>query len=279
MPLSIKLNGEDRSVSIMGILNLSPDSFYEGSRCLSVDQAVRNAERFVEEGADILDLGAESTRPGSKPLSAEVELERLLPVVKKLLKKVDVPLSVDTYKPQVAERVLGEGVSVINDITGLQKYPSMAGIIARHGAGVVMMHIKGTPETMQDDPQYQDLFGEILSYLEKSIHIAGEAGIDPGRMMVDPGIGFGKTPQHCLELVAGLDRFKSLNKPVLLGVSRKSFIGHAMGGAVAEERLEGSLAAAVIGVLKGASVLRVHDVGPTVRAVQMVQAICNGEAG
>lgn len=262
-----------RPVSIMGILNLTPDSFYEGSRCSGKDQALIMAERYVDEGADILDLGAESTRPGSRPITVAEELERLLPVLTKLQKRVTVPVSVDTYKPEVAKIVLAEGAQIINDITGLQKYPDMAKTIARFNASVVIMHMKGTPDTMQDNPRYEDLFGEIMAYLQRSVEIAEEAGIDPEKISVDPGIGFGKTSEDNLALIAGLRRFEVLNKPILLGASRKSFIGKVLGGISAGERLEGSLATAIFGALNGASVLRVHDVGPTVNALKMIGAI------
>ena len=257
----------------MGILNLTPDSFYEGSRCSGEEQALIMAERYVEEGADILDLGAESTRPGAKPITAAEELERLLPVLTRLRRKVAVPVSVDTYKPEVAEIVLAEGAQIINDVTGLQKYPDMAKTIARFNASVVIMHMKGTPDTMQDDTRYEDLFGEIVAYLQKSVKIAEEAGIDPEKISVDPGLGFGKTCADNLALIAGLRRFEVLDKPILLGASRKSFIGKVLGGISASERLEGSLATAIFGALNGASVLRVHDVGPTVNALKVIGAI------
>ena len=260
------------SVAVMGIINLSPDSFYAGNRCATLDEAVRNAESMVEEGAHALDVGAESTRPGSQPIAEETELKRLAPVVSALAKRVPVPISVDTSKPAVADRVLQEGARIINDVTGLQMHPEMSRVIARHGAGVVVMHMQGTPETMQDNPQYGDVVGDVLDFLRLSVEIAGSAGIAPGSIAVDPGIGFGKTLEHNLKLIGSLGRFKVLDKPVLIGVSRKSFIGRIL-DLTEEERLEGSLAAGVAGVINGADILRVHDVRATVRAVRIAHAI------
>ena len=260
------------SVAVMGIINLSPDSFYAGNRCATLDEAVRNAESMVEEGAHALDVGAESTRPGSQPIAEETELKRLAPVVSALAKRVPVPISVDTSKPGVADRVLQEGARIINDVTGLQMHPEMSRVIARRGAGVVVMHMQGTPETMQDNPRYGDVVEDVLVFLRLSVEIAGSAGIAPGSIAVDPGIGFGKTLEHNLKLIGSLGRFKVLDKPVLIGVSRKSFIGRILDLAE-EERLEGSLAAGVAGVINGADILRVHDVRATVRAVRIAHAI------
>lgn len=265
-------------VLVAGIINLSPDSFYGDSRCDTESAALKKAEQFACEGADMLDVGAESSRPGSQPIPSDLELVRLLPVVSSLRKSIGIPLSVDTCKPGIAERVLDKGVEWINDITGLQKHADMAPLIARYKAGVIMMHMQGTPATMQDNPQYQDLIGEIIQYLKRSIAIAESAGIASDRMIIDPGVGFGKTVEHNLELLRRLDEFKVLNKPLLLGVSRKAFIGNVLGLPV-DERLEGSLAAAVIGVMKGVRILRVHDVKETVRAVKMAQVIMNSERG
>ena len=260
----------DESVALMGIVNLSPDSFYEGSRSFSEKEALLLAERHIEEGASILDIGAESTRPGSHPISEALEIERLLPVVSQVCKRFEVTVSVDTYKPSVAEKVLSVGADIINDITGLQRYQEMAKIIARYQAGVVLMHMRETPLTMQDSPRYDDLIGDIKQYLKKSISLADIAGIN--KIAIDPGIGFGKTRSQNLELIRRLDEFKELGKPVLLGVSRKSFIGGVLDLPV-EERLEGSLAAAVIGVCNGATIIRTHDVKATGRAVKMASAI------
>ena len=259
------------SVAVMGIINLSPDSFYAGNRCATVEDAVRHAENMVEEGAHALDVGAESTRPGSQAIGEETELKRLAPVISALAKRVPVPVSVDTSKPAVADRVLQEGARIINDVAGLN-HPEMSRIIARHGAGVVVMHMQGVPETMQDNPQYGDVVEDVLEFLRLSVETAGSAGIAPRSIAVDPGIGFGKTLEHNLKLIGSLRRFKVLDKPVLIGVSRKSFIGRIL-DLDAEERLEGSLAAGVAGVINGADILRVHDVRATVRAVRIAHAI------
>jgi len=259
------------SVAVMGVINLSPDSFYAGNRCATVEEAVRHAENMVEEGAHALDVGAESTRPGSQAIGEETELKRLAPVVSALAKRVPVPVSVDTSKPAVADRVLQEGARIINDVAGLN-HPEMSRIIARHGAGVVVMHMQGVPETMQDSPQYGDVVEDVLGFLRLSVETAGSAGIAPRSIAVDPGIGFGKTLEHNLKLIGSLRRFKVLDKPVLIGVSRKSFIGRIL-DLDAEERLEGSLAAGVAGVINGADILRVHDVRATVRAVRIAHAI------
>jgi dihydropteroate synthase len=263
------------SVAVMGIINLSPDSFYAGNRCATVEDAVRHAENMVEEGAHVLDVGAESTRPGSQAIEEEIELKRLAPVISALAKRVPVPISVDTSKPAVADRVLQEGARIINDVAGLQDHPEMSRIIVRHGAGVVVMHMQGVPETMQDNPQYGDVVEDVLEFLRLSVEIAGSAGIAPRSIAVDPGIGFGKTLEHNLKLIGSLRRFKVLDKPVLIGVSRKSFIGRIL-DLDAEERLEGSLAAGVAGVINGADILRVHDVRATVRAVHIAHAIREG---
>ena len=255
----------------MGIINLSPDSFYLGSRASSISDVLKIAEQMVEGGADYLDVGAESSRPGAKPISEEEELSIILPVIQQLCKKFSIPVSVDTYKPGVAQKVLDEGVSIINDITGLRT-PKLAAIIAEYDAGVVIMHMRGTPETMQEDLHYDDCLSEIKQFLEQGIRTAESAGIASDRIWVDPGIGFGKTVKHNLEILGNLDFFASLQKPILLGTSRKSFIGKILDLSVAD-RLEGSLATAVIGVMKGARILRVHDVEETYRAVKIASEI------
>jgi dihydropteroate synthase len=270
MPSIFKRIENDKTVTLMGIVNLSPDSFYEDSRSSSLKEAIRLAECHVEEGAGILDIGAESSRPGSKPISEELELERLLPVVSEICKRFDIPVSVDTYKPRVAEKVLGAGATVINDITGLRGSAEMAKVISRNKAGVVLMHMQGTPETMQDKPRYEDVIQDIKIFLKKSIDLAENTGIE--KIAIDPGIGFGKSQTHNLELIRRLQEFKELGKPILLGVSRKSFIGSVL-DLPAEDRLEGSLAATVIGVLNGATLFRTHDVQATDRAIKMAQAI------
>lgn len=265
------------TAKIMGIINLSPDSFYPDSRVPTVTAALKMAERMIEEGADYLDVGAESSRPGAKPISENEELAIILPVVSQLCKNCTVPVSVDTFKPGVAQKVLEEGVAIINDITGLRT-SEMAPIIAEYDAGVVIMHMRGTPATMQEEIYYDDCVGEIRQFLEQGIQTAEAAGIAPERIWVDPGIGFGKTVEHNLEIIARLETFSALGKPLLLGTSRKSFIGKILDLPVAE-RLEGSLATAVIGVIKGAEILRVHDVLETCRAIRIVSEILKIQHG
>ena len=262
---------------IMGIINLSLDSFYPDSWVPSVPDALKVAERMIETGADYLDIGAESSRPGAKPISEEEELAIVLPVISQLCQNFSIPVSVDTYKPGVAQKVLKEGASIINDITGL-RYPEMAPLIAEYDAGVVIMHMRGSPENMQEDIHYEDCVGEIKQFLEQGIRTAESAGIASDRIWVDPGIGFGKTVEHNLEILANLDSFASLQKPILLGTSRKSFIGKVLDLPVTE-RLEGSLATAVIGMVKGARILRVHDVRETYRTVKLVSEILKVQYG
>jgi dihydropteroate synthase len=259
----------------MGIINVSSDSFYE--KCSSVDEAMILAEKMMDEGADFLDAGAESSRPGSKPISDQEELDKLIPVISLLVKNFDVPVSVDTYKPVVAEEALQAGAKIINDITGLQKFPEMAEVIARAGAGVILMHMQGTPLTMQKNPSYENVLNEICEFLEVSIKIAATAEIYPDQIAIDPGIGFGKTKMHNLEILRNLETFLELKRPILLGVSRKSFIGDIL-NLPPEERLEGSLAATVMGVAKGASIIRTHDVKSTRNAVRVAEAIIKGES-
>ncbi|MBT5549696.1 MAG: dihydropteroate synthase, partial [Nitrospina sp.] len=261
---------------VMGVINLSAESFYEDSRCETLEQALRVAKGMIAEGADVLDIGAESSRPGATPLSEQEELDRLLPVVKKLAESVNIPISVDTYKPAVAHEVLNAGASIINDITGLQKFPDMAKTIARFQAGAILMHMQGTPETMQNNPKYVDLLTEISTFLNQSINVAISAGIDPEKIAIDPGIGFGKTDSHNLLILKNLSRLKKLGKPVLLGISRKSLIGNILNVPV-EQRLEGSLSAAVFGVMQGASIIRTHDVQATQRAVKVAESIMKEE--
>ena len=272
MPFNFKHLSESNSIAVMGILNLSPNSFYSKSYFSQIDDVLKYAEKMIEEGAHILDIGAESTRPGSKKIAVELELKRLVPVVSKLAKKYKVPISVDTYKPEVASAVLQEGANVINDISGLSSGSVMAKVISRHDAGIVLMHMRGTPETMQESPSYHNVCSEIFEFLRQRIELAEDAGIDSKSIAVDPGIGFGKTLNHNLSLISNLAKFKELDKAILLGVSRKSFIGEVL-CLGPEERLEGSIAAGVIGFINGANILRVHDVNATIRAVKLANAI------
>ena len=264
--------GRLRPFMVMGVINLTPDSFYSGSRCSGQEEAVALAGKMVSEGADILDVGAESSRPGAEPVSEKEELKRLLPVISELAERFDVPLSIDTWKPGVAEKALEAGARIINDVTGLSRHSGMAEVVAGHDAGLVAMHMRGTPGTMQENPVYADVVGEIADFLRGAVEKAESAGVNPGSIAIDPGIGFGKTLEHNLTILQRLGYFSGLGKPVLLGASRKSFLGKIL-DLPEEERLEGSLSAAVIGRAKGASIFRTHDVRETVRALRVADAI------
>jgi dihydropteroate synthase len=254
---------------IMGILNVTPDSFSDAGLFNNVETAVAHAIQMVSDGADIIDIGGESTRPGSEPLSEKEEIERVLPVVQRLRKEISVPLSIDTYKPKVADACLKEGAHLINDITGL-KNPEMRTIIAQHEIPVILMHMKGTPKTMQENPEYHDLLQEITDFFRQQITVAQKEHIQ--QIIIDPGIGFGKTLEHNLQILKHLTMFEELGCPILVGPSRKSFIGKITGLPVTE-RLEGTLAAIAISVLNGAHIVRVHDVKECKRAVQVADAI------
>jgi dihydropteroate synthase len=258
---------------IMGILNVTPDSFSDGGLYLDTRKAIDRALRMEEEGADILDIGGESTRPGSEPVAVEEELRRVVPVIEALSGRLSIPISIDTYKAEVAKRAIEAGASIVNDISGLRFDPKMAEVVAEHDVGVVIMHIKGTPKDMQKDPHYDDLFGEITGYLKEGIRIAKEHGVQEERIVIDPGIGFGKRPEHNLQLIKYLDRFSVLGRPVLVGPSRKSFIGLILGGVPPLERLEGTASTVAISVLNGASIVRVHDVKAMVPVVRVAEAI------
>jgi len=258
---------------VMGILNVTPDSFSDGGLFFDHSDAVRRALQMVEDGADIIDIGGESTRPGSEPVPLSEELNRTIPVIEALAKKVSVPISIDTYKAEVARRALDAGASIVNDITGLRFDPEMRHVVAKYGVPVVVMHIKGTPRDMQKDPQYEALMPEILDYLRESIRIAYEAGIAGDRVIIDPGIGFGKTFEQNLSIIHNLRDFTLLEKPMLIGVSRKAFIGHILGGVPPGERLEGTAAAVAISIMNGANIIRVHDVKEMVKVAKVADAI------
>jgi dihydropteroate synthase len=254
---------------LMGVLNVTPDSFSDGGLFADVDTAVAHGKKMVSDGADIIDIGGESSRPGSAPLSENEELKRILPVVKRLVKEVSVPISIDTYKPLIADQCLKAGAHILNDITGLAN-PDMRAIAAKYNTPVVVMHMKGTPKTMQNDPVYKDVTGEIKEFFEEKITSARDAGIPS--IILDPGIGFGKTLEHNLRILKHLGEFQSLGCPILVGPSRKAFIG-AITGLSVKERLEGTIAAVTIAILNGANIVRVHDVLECKRAVQVVDAI------
>ena len=257
---------------IMGILNLTPDSFYKESRSTSITDALNRVEKIIDEGADIVDVGGESTRPFSEPVPEDEELRRILPVVKEITKNFNVPISIDTYKSSIAKAALEEGVSIINDISGLRFDPEMAKTVASTNAGLVIMHILGKPKTMQEKPAYKNLMKEIKITLEEGVNMAISSGISEERIIIDPGIGFGKEFSHNITILKRLEELKTLKKPLLLGLSRKSFIGKILDLPV-EERLEGSLAASIIGIINGAELLRTHDIKETRRAVMVAEAI------
>lgn len=257
---------------IMGIINVTPDSFSDGGKYKSVDEAVESALRMVDEGADIIDIGGESTRPGAEPVPLEEELNRVIPVIKKLREQTDAVISIDTYKSEVAEEALKYGADIVNDISGFHFDKRMPEIVLKYNAGVILMHIKGTPRDMQKNPAYENLVEEIIDYFAYSIDIAKETGIDNGSIMIDPGIGFGKKWQDNYLIIRYLKEFKSLGYPILIGPSRKSFIGYLLDLPV-EERLEGTISAVVCSILNGADIVRVHDVKEVARAVAVADAI------
>jgi len=256
---------------VMGVVNVTPDSFSDGGRYAAPEAALAHARRLRAEGADILDLGGESARPGSQPVPAEEQWRRIGPVVEALAREGEVLISVDTSSASVAERALSAGAHVVNDITALGD-PAMAAVVASAGAGLVLMHMRGTPADMQRDPRYTDAPAEVATFLGDKLAAASSAGIARDRVALDPGIGFGKTARHSLELLARLETLVALGRPVLVGVSRKSFIGQILDLPV-DQRLEGSLAAAAVAVFLGAHIVRAHDVSATVRAVRVAEAL------
>lgn len=260
---------------VMGILNVTPNSFSDGGRYFDLEAALRRGKEMADQGADLLDVGGESTRPGSDPVSAEEEWRRIGAVIRGLTGKVDIPVSVDTMKPEVAGRAIEAGASIVNDVSGLRD-PVMVRLVASSGVGVVAMHMMGNPKTMQEHPTYADVVGEVRTYLSDRIRALQAAGVPSEGIAIDPGVGFGKTAEHNLGLLRHLDRLVDLGHPVVVGVSRKSFI-ERVGGGGPGDRLPGSLAAGVLAVARGAHVLRVHDVAETVRAVRVTDALVRGE--
>lgn len=258
---------------IMGILNVTLNSFSDGGLYYEFEKAVERAFEMKEEGANIIDIGGESTRPGAKPCSVKEELKRVIPVVKRLIKeKIELPISIDTYKSEVALACLDEGAHIINDISALRFDTNMAKVVASYKVPVVLMHIQGTPQDMQENPQYKCVISEVILYLRQRIGVAVDSGIDKEKIIVDPGIGFGKTVEHNLEILKQLREFKSLGRPILIGTSRKSLIGNVLDLPV-EERLEGTAATVAVSILNGANIIRVHDVLAMKRVAKMIDAI------
>src|SRR3990172_845537 len=263
-----------RRTHVMGILNVTPDSFYDGKRYDTVEIAVNHALKMVEEGADIIDVGGESTRPGAYPVSEAEELKRIIPLIKMLSKQTRKPISVDTYKAKVAEKAIDAGASIINDIGGLLMDKHMAKVAAEAKVPVIIMHKKGKPRTMQKYLIRKNVMSEIISYLQKSVSRAINAGIDEDKIILDPGIGFGKSLHQNLEILKRLKEFKSMGFPILIGTSRKKFIGTILKLSV-QERLYGTLATLAIAVMNGAHIVRVHDVREAVQVVRICDAIGN----
>jgi dihydropteroate synthase len=262
-----------KKTSIMGILNITPDSFSDGGLFFDKSAAVKRAFQIEEEGADIIDIGGESTRPGSEPLHLEEELRRTIPVIETIAKELTIPISIDTYKAPVARRALDAGASMVNDISGLRFDPEMPGVVSEFKVPVVIMHIKGSPQNMQKNPVYEALIPEILDYLREGIAIAESAGVARDRIIIDPGIGFGKTFAQNLEIINHLNMFTLLEMPILIGPSRKAFIGRILEDAPAGERVEGTAAALAIAIMNGANILRVHDVKEMRKAAKVADAV------
>ncbi|GKS63078.1 dihydropteroate synthase [Nitrospira sp.] len=256
----------------MGVVNVTPDSFYDGGRYTSPELAIAHALELIQHGADIIDIGGESSRPGANPVAEQEELARVIPVVEGLARQVTTPISVDTTKSHVAARALESGASIINDISALQEDPAMASVIARSHAAVVLMHMQGTPQTMQQSPQYFNVAADVLQFLDERVQTAIRAGIAQTNIILDPGFGFGKLVSHNLDLLKQLSSFLVLNCPVLVGLSRKGFIGSIVGKSV-EHREWGTATAVALAVDRGAHIIRVHDVAMTIDVVKMAAAL------
>jgi dihydropteroate synthase len=275
----IKIGGTDFNMAlegalIMGILNITPDSFYDGGQYFEKSSAIKRAEEIIEQGAHIIDVGGMSTRPGSKPVSLDEELSRTIPVIEHVAKNSKrTPISIDTCRSEVAKRAIDAGAAIINDISGLSADNKMMGLASQSKSSIIIMHMQGNPENMQVNPNYGDVVDEVYDYLYERAEKAVDAGVEKEKIIVDPGIGFGKKVEHNLELLSRFCEFNEMGYPVLAGVSRKFFIGNLLGGLPAQERFEGSIAAAVYAFLGGASILRVHDIKETLRAIKIAKEI------
>ncbi|WP_020166452.1 MULTISPECIES: dihydropteroate synthase [Methylotenera] len=256
---------------VMGIVNVTPDSFSDGGKFTQTHLAIEHALMLIEEGADVLDIGGESTRPNATPVSLQEELGRVIPVIEGLVSQVNVPISIDTYKPQVMQAAIAAGASIVNDIRALQENDAL-NIVAASDVGVCLMHMQGTPQTMQINPQYNDVVSEVKAFLQQRLLVCEMAGIAKDRILLDPGFGFGKTRAHNITLIQHLASFSSLGQPLLVGLSRKSVLGQVTGYDV-DARLYASVAASVISAMVGAKIMRVHDVKATVEALKIVSAI------
>lgn len=261
-----------RPALVMGIVNVTPDSFWDGGKYLAPEAAVAHALELEKQGADILDVGGESTRPQALPVPLDEELRRVVPVLREVVKQARVPISIDTRKPEVARVALLEGASIVNDVGANRQDPAMWRLIAESGAAYVCMHMLGAPENMQVNPVYPDVVLDVETFFSSSLKQLSDCGVRPEQIILDPGIGFGKTVEHNLQLLGGLERFSGFGRPLLVGVSRKSFIGK-VAGVEADDRLPGALACACLAVEAGVQIIRVHDVPETVQALRMAEAI------
>jgi len=268
----------DSKTSIMGILNVTLDSFFDGGIHFRTDDAVRHGLRMANEGADIIDVGGESTRPFSDPISLEKELRRVIPVIKALSQETEIPISIDTYKAKVARQALEAGAKMVNDISALRFDPAMGPLVAEAGVPIVLMHMKGTPKHMQANPTYKDLLGEIMGFLSKAMEQAVKTGIKRDLIIIDPGIGFGKSFDDNLKLIKDLHKFRTLGQPILVGTSNKSFIGHVLDLPV-ESRETGSMATIAAAVINGANIIRAHNVKAAKETVTIIDAIKSGSSG
>jgi len=260
---------------LMGIVNVTPDSFSDGGSFLDPPAACKQGLKLVEEGADILDIGGESTRPGSHSVPLEEEIQRVIPVIERLRRETKALISIDTNKAAVAQAAMDAGADIINDITGLRGDENMPSVVSQSGAGVIIMHMKGTPRTMQDAPAYQDIMSEIGDFFRQSVALALSFSIDPMSIALDPGIGFGKTPEHNRQLLAGIGSFAKTGHPILIGASRKSFLGWLAGSTAMEDRFWPGVATTSLCRERGAKIFRVHDVKPHHDALRMTEAILN----
>jgi len=265
-----------RPALIMGIVNVTPDSFSDGGQFFDANKAVAHGLELVAQGAEILDIGGESTRPGATPISETEEVRRVIPVIEELARQVKVPLSIDTMKPAVARAALAAGASIVNDVAANRDGGEMWSVVSESCAGYVCMHMQGSPQTMQSNPSYSDVLGEVENFFRDRLRRLNDCGVSADQIVFDVGIGFGKTIDHNLQLLAGLSGFTKLGRPLLVGASRKSFIGK-LPGAETENRLPGSLACVALAVEAGANIIRAHDVSETVQVVRMTEAIVKGK--
>jgi dihydropteroate synthase len=258
----------------MGVVNVTPDSFSDGGEFFDAGKAVEHALQLAAEGADIVDIGGESTRPGATPVEEEEELRRVLPVIRELIaQKFAIPISIDTMKPRVAEAALNAGASIINDVAANRADTRMWELARESGAGYVLMHMQGAPQTMQRNPQYEDVIEDVAKFYDERLRRLTGCGVSSEQIILDPGLGFGKTLEHNLELLAGLGHFRTYQRPLLVGASRKAFIGKVAGAAEIADRLPGSLACAMVAAQAGAQIIRTHDVAATCQALRMMEAI------